>query len=222
VIDALRADPLAAMERFNALFRWPRASVRAWACYVGALVCGRDIVPALREMFTDRNQEVQEAVIDGIEEIDLDELRPVLPAMRKRLLTWDSDGAYRMARLLTMLNDKDAVPLLKRYAERGDIDAFERGWAQVYLIYLEEGLDGVLPRIQYHQDHLGMAGLCKLAFAVGVDEVRPALGQLALTAPDVRCGMIAAQTLDALDAARAEKPPPYWDRRLKYRDPPRP
>src|SRR5712692_9714711 len=73
LIARLRADPRAALERFTALFQWPRASVRAWACYVGAVVCGRDILPALRDMFTDPNQDVQEMVISGIEEIDLDE-----------------------------------------------------------------------------------------------------------------------------------------------------
>lgn len=222
LIAALRADPDGALDRFLALLQWPKANVRAWACSAGASVCGRKIIPALRGLFADPSQEVQESVVDGIEDIDPGELRPLLPMMRKRLLTWDGPGAGRMARLLTMLDDKDSVPFLKRYAERSDIDLVDRARAGNYASYLEDGLPSILDRIRNHQDHLRMAGLCKLAFAVGAPEVRPAFEQLATTAPDERCRMIGAQALGALDTALAAAPPPYWNRRLDYSGLPRP
>jgi hypothetical protein len=220
LLAALKADPEGAAVRLQALLTNPRPSVRAWACIVGAKVSGRRFVPVLLKAFSDRSQEVQEMVISGLNEIDPtgELLRPLTLQMRQRLLTWDVEGGFRIARLLTLLNDTDAAPYLARYLERREIEEYDRRRAESYLIYLTEGLEGVLNRIRDHADHARMDALCKLAFAIGSRDVEPAVEQLLGTAPDQRCRMIAQQTLDALGLARAEGAPPYWDRSLLFDD----
>lgn len=223
LLDAMRADPDEAVVRFRALLKDARASVRAWACIAGAKACGRKFVPTLLEAFSDRSQGVQEMVVSGMLEIEPDGrlLRPLVLQMRKRLLTWDGDAAFSIARLLAALNDSDAAPYVARYVKRKDIDAADRMRGEAYLIYLSEGLDGVLNRIRSHVDHARMPVLCKVAFMVGSSDVEPALEQLLVTAPDERCRAIAEQVLNALKAARAQWPAPYWNHEFDYKNLPR-
>jgi hypothetical protein len=223
LLDAMRADPDEAVVRFRAVLKDARADVRAWACLAGAKACGRKFVPTLLEGFGDRSQVVQEMVISGLNEIDPTGqlLRPLAIQMRQRLLTWDGEGAPRLARLLVMLNDTEAVPYLERYLRRSDIDAVDRARGSDFVLYLREGLDGILGRIRNHIDHADMAGFCKLAYYVGSPNVEPALEQLLATAPDDFCRAVANQTLDALKAARTEGLPPYWYRPFVFKNVPR-
>jgi len=223
LLEAMRADPDEAAVRFKALVKDARSSVRAWACIAGAKACGRKFVPALLEAFSDRSQDVQEMAVSGLLEIDPSGqlLRPLVLPMRQRLLTWDGDGAPSIARLLAILIDTDAVPYLERYLERIDIDDVDRARGRDFVIYLREGIEGILDRIGNHKDHADMAGFCKIAFSVGAADTEPALEQLLATAPDDRCRVLASQTLDALKAARAEGPPPYWNRRFDFKNVPR-
>lgn len=223
LLEAMQADPRVAAERLKALLKHPKAGVRAWACIVGAKVCGRQFVPTLLEAFNDRSQEVREMALSGLEEIDpeLQLLHPLMLQMRQRLSKWDGDGGFRLARLLTALNDSEAAPYIARFAQRRDVDAYDRARSEVYVVYLTEGLEGVLSRIRNHADHGRMDILCKVAFFVGSPEVEPALEELIATAPDERCRAIAQQTLDALRGVRSEGPPPYWNRRLNFKSLPR-
>ncbi len=217
---ALKADPDEAAVRLKALLNHPNAQVRAWACITGAKVCGRLFVPTLLAAFSDRSQDVQEAALDALDHMEPDGrlLGPLMLQMRKRLLQWDEEGGFRIARLLTMLNDIDAAPYLARYLERKEIEAYDRRRAETYLIYLIEGLEGVLNRIRNHTDHARMDAFLKLAFAIGSPDVEPAVEQLLASAPDDRCRVFAQQTLDALELARAEGAPPYWNRRLIFKN----
>ena len=216
----MRADPDEAVLRFKALLTDGRPGVRAWACIAGAKACGRKFVPTLLKAFSDRSQDVQEMVISGLLEIDPSGklLRPLVLQLRQRLLTWEDDGAPRIARLLAILNDTEAAPYMERYLQRLDLDGADKTRGEVFLLYLTEGVEGVLDRIRNHSDHVRMPFLGRLVFALGTADVDPALEQLAATAPDDRCRFIAQQTLEALKAARAEAPPPYWNRMLSYKD----
>ena len=223
LLDALKADPDEAAVRLRALLKHPRAAVRSWACIVGAKACGRSFVPELLAAFNDGNQDVEEMALSGLQEIDPEGqlLRPLMLQMRPLLRKWDGEGGFRIARLLVIMDDTDAVPYLRAYLERKDIDASERVRVEVYVSYLTEGLEPVLERIRNHADHVWMFELCNFAFYVGRSDVEPALDRLRETAPDERCRMIAQQALDALTAARAEGPPPYWSRRIHYKNLPR-
>src|SRR5690348_5491887 len=218
LLEALREDPDEAVIRFRALLKDARPSVRAWACIAGAKAAGRKFVPTLLEAFSDRSQAVQEMVISGLLEIDPSAqlLRPLAIRMRQRLLTWTDDGAPRIARLLAILNDTDAAPYIERYLHRHDLDPADRTRGEVFLIYLTEGMEGVLNRIRNHADHDRMPYLGRLVFALGTPDVDTALENLAASAPDERCRLIGEQTLEALKAARSDGPPPFWNRKLSY------
>jgi hypothetical protein len=223
LIAGLKTDPIEAERRLNILLKHPKSAVRAWACIVGAKACGRMFVPTLLNAFSDPSQEVQEAVLSGLQAIDpsIELLRPLQLQMRQRLLKWDGDGAPTLAHLLTRLNDIDSVPYFARYLERKDVDRYAHQRGEVYFLYLSEGIAGVFNRIRSHKDHALMAILCDVAYYVGAPEAEAALEQLLEAAPDERCRIIARQTLDALAAARAAGPPPYWNRRLTFKSLPR-
>ncbi|TME02089.1 MAG: hypothetical protein E6I71_14595 [Chloroflexi bacterium] len=223
LLDVMRVDCDEAIARLKSLLNDARTSVRAWACIAGAEACGRKFVPTLCEAFNDRSQDVQEMVVSGLLEIDPSGqlLRPLLIQLRRRLLVWDGEGAPRIARLLAIVNDTEAVPYFEQYLERSDINVVERARGGDYLLYLREGIEGILGRIRNHRDHAEMAGFCRIAFFVGSPDAEPALEQLHATAPDERCRVLASQTLDALKAARTAGPPPYWDRRFDFKGVPR-
>jgi hypothetical protein len=219
----MKADPDESAIRFKVLLGDARYNVREWACFAGAKACGRKFVPALLEAWNDRARSVQECAMWA--RLDIDPSGRLLHAltleMRKRLLTWDDDAAPGLARILTLLNDVEAIPYMSRYVKRSDLAKSDRERGEDYLLCLTEGLDAILHRIRNHDDHARMLTRAWLAFSTGTAEAEAAFEHLATTAPDERCRAIGDQARAALTTARANGPGPYFKGGLKFKDLPR-
>jgi HEAT repeat protein len=153
MMGSLRKDPRGAEPLILSLLTRPEAQVRFWAGAMGAEILDKRFVPQLVRLMGDRSPEVRSLAIQELRRLDLKALRPHLARFRQRLHTTKDEMYVRQYLfLLAQLDDREAIPDIRAFADRPGRWIANKRLADVIIAYLETGPNEIVRRIDEH-DH---------------------------------------------------------------------
>jgi hypothetical protein len=179
LLAEVRAQRDGGLAILRALMRHGSSQANFWAAGVARSELGADAVPLLIEMANDRRTFTRDIAMQELAAIDIELLRPFVPAMRRTLLQSKptaplySPGGAAMWRLVR-LRDRESASTFRAFAEKQE---HGRNYAYRMPIVLADYLDdpnSLLRRIQSH-DHEWMRWLVQAAAQVNVPGIDNAL-----------------------------------------------
>jgi HEAT repeat protein len=203
--EAMEADPDLARDVLDRLLRHRNKNVRSWATMIGGDLFKAGFTPRLLRMVKDRDEEVRSIARMQLQQYDRPALASMAEELRSKLLaTEDDDEGRQLSSLLGEMRDRDSIAALRSVASRPSTGWGARRLAGAFIVYIEEGAEGVLRRIREHSDHELMHGLVPIAYyTIGTEEAREALSWCASNAHDERCRSECAAYLNIWD----QRPP---------------
>ncbi len=208
--DELRDKPDRGTRLLAALMKHRSQKVRSWSANVARKDLGRDAIPLLVEMATDRRLANRDEAMQQLEAIDLELLRPFVPDMRRIFRTAKdlySPGGAAMWRLVR-LGDRESATLFRAFAAGRNPSWYDHRMPLVLADYLADPTT-LVQRIIGH-DHDWMPVITTAARQLDVPGVDAALRDAANGAPDPECRRICEEELRCLLRER-ERPQPSWD-----------
>jgi len=204
--DELRMEPDRGLAALTALSEHSSQVVRVWAGGVARKEFGRDAVPLLLAMATNRFAETRDFAMQDLEAIDPELLRPFIPEMRRtfrRSKDLYGPGGAAMWRLVR-LGDRESAALFREFAAKRDAGRYDHRMPLLLADYLEDPTS-LVRRIRAHH-HAWLLWLAK-----AVASLDPPGGEAALRAgaddlPDEECREICRTELIALQWV-CEQPP---------------
>lgn len=202
MMGSLRADPRGAEPLIMSLLKRPEAQVRFWAGAMGAELLDKPFVPQLVRLMGDRSPEVRSLAIQELLRLDPEALRPHIARFRQRLHTTKDEmavGQYLF--LLAQLNDREAIPDIRAFADRPGRWIANKRLADVIIAYLEKGPNEIVRRIDEH-DHEHMFPLTLAAQkVVKRSDAIPVLRRCVTASPDEECRGDCERALRALTSS---------------------
>jgi hypothetical protein len=207
LLAEVRARPDGGRSILRALMRHGSSQANFWAAGVARSELGAGAVPLLTEMAQDRRTFTRDIAMQELAAIDVDLLRPFIPAMRRTLLrskppaALSSPGGAAMWRLVR-LRDRESAAVFRAFAEKQEHGRFYTYRMPLVLADYLDDPGSLLRRIESH-DHDWMLWLVMAAAQLDVPGIDEALATGASDLPDEECRAICGRQLSNLPRVRS-------------------
>ena len=154
VFRELEANPDLAWSILTRLATRPEADARMWAAAIGADLFGQRYSQVLLRMLRDRDPDVRNMALTELTKHD----PATVGAARSTLLEMlsnerDEMNAIQLLHVLGGQRDAAAVDEIRKWAATPGRWPLSQRRAEVTVLYIEEGAEGILARIREHKDH---------------------------------------------------------------------
>lgn len=188
------SDPVEAAAILGELSSHDDPQIRSWVAFVAPRVVGPESASLLRTLALDRDPDVRDEAIDGLNSLGEGLPQGVLSGLRRSLRSSDYLEPMHSMWRLARLRDEASLPDLEYLSSDDSRPPWQQKSAQVAAMLVRNEDKQVISRLRQH-DHDYTRFLARAAAIMGTPVAREVVADCAANAPDEECRMWCEESL---------------------------